>query len=147
MTEGLFVLIVIYAAYVFYVVLNDKKTIAKFITPTTELEKQAVSVESLPFKSALTEKTTIKTLEENITKKPAPTTKQTTQKKGLKDPKTGDIATTYSNYRFSKRWIKEALVTEGLLEKVYKNNELNAEIEASIKAAIAKLESIEKYKV
>ena len=67
--------------------------------------------------------------------------------RGLKDPKTGDIATTYSNYRFSKRWIKEALVTEGLLEKVYKNNELNAEIEASIKAAIAKLESIEQYKV
>jgi len=147
MTEGLFVLIVIYVAYVFYVVLNDKKTIAKFITPTTEPKKQVVSVEYSSPESALPKTETTTTPEENFTEKPSTTTKQTTQKKGLKDPKTGDIATTYSNYRFSKRWIKEALVTEGLLEKVYKNNELNTEIEASIKAAIAKLEKIEQYKV
>jgi len=65
---------------------------------------------------------------------------------GLKDPKTGDITTAYSNYRFTKRWIKDALVAEGLLEKVYPNNELNAETDAKIKAAMGKLEAMDKYK-
>jgi hypothetical protein len=64
---------------------------------------------------------------------------------GLKDPKTGEVATTYSNYRFTKRWIKEALVTEKLVDKVYKNDELNAGVEAKIRAGIAKLESMKEY--
>lgn len=68
------------------------------------------------------------------------------QGSGLKNPTTGEIATTYSNYRFTKRWIKEALVAEGLLDKIYKNNELNADTEASIKQALAKLEALEQYK-
>ena len=66
---------------------------------------------------------------------------------GLKNPTTGEIVTAYSNYRFTKRWIKDALVVEGLLEKVYKNNELNAEVDAKIKAALVKLETLDKYKV
>jgi hypothetical protein len=65
---------------------------------------------------------------------------------GLKDPTTGEVATTYSNYRFTKRWIKEALVSEKLVEKVYKNDELNASVEAKIKAGIIKLEGMKKYK-
>ena len=60
---------------------------------------------------------------------------------------TGEIATSYANYRFAKRWIKEALVTEGLVEKVYKNNELDADIEALIKAALVKLEGLAGYQV
>ena len=46
-----------------------------------------------------------------------------------------------------KRWIKEALVAEGLLEKIYKNNELSVEIETTIKDAVARLESIERYQI
>ena len=65
---------------------------------------------------------------------------------GLKDPKTGDVATAYGNYRFTKRWIKDALVAEGLLEKVYTNNELNTETDSRIKEAIGKLEAMDKYK-
>ncbi len=74
------------------------------------------------------------------------TTAAVAQSAGLKDPKTGEVATTYSNYRFTKRWIKDALVAEGLLEKVYTANELNAEVEAKIKEAIGKLEAMDKYK-
>ena len=66
-------------------------------------------------------------------------------KRGLKDPKTGEVTTVYSNYRFTKRWIKEALVAEKLLEKIYKNDELTADIEANIKSAVIKLEAIDKY--
>ncbi|MDP1666482.1 MAG: hypothetical protein Q8L79_15340 [Methylobacter sp.] len=65
---------------------------------------------------------------------------------GLKDPKTGEVTTAYSNYRFTKRWIKDALVAEGLLEKVYTANELNAETDTKIKEAIGKLEAMDKYK-
>jgi hypothetical protein len=136
------------------VAINDKKAQIKTALPAVELEKQAVSVglsiEPVPEKERpKTLKTEPpKTVKLIATKKPAATTtKQAAHKKGLKDPKTGDIATAYSNYMFTKRWIKEALVAEGLLEKVYKNNELNAEIEAAIKAAIAKLEAMNQYKV
>ncbi|MDA1342491.1 MAG: hypothetical protein O2966_01140, partial [Proteobacteria bacterium] len=72
---------------------------------------------------------------------------ETAKGTGLKDPKTGEVATNYSNYRFTKRWIKEALVTENLVDKVYKNDELNAGIEAKIRAGIAKLEGMKKYQV
>jgi outer membrane biosynthesis protein TonB len=65
---------------------------------------------------------------------------------GLKNPNTGEVAAAYHNYRFAKRWIKEALVSEGLLDKVYPANELNAEIDGKIKEAIAKLEAMDKYK-
>ena len=68
------------------------------------------------------------------------------QSGGLKNPKTGEVASSYANYRFAKRWIKDALVEEGLLEKVYTANELNAEIDAKIKQAIAKLEALDNYK-
>jgi hypothetical protein len=65
---------------------------------------------------------------------------------GLKDPVSGEVSSSYGNYRFTKRWIKDALVAEGLLPKVYKNTELDATVESQIKAAIAKLEAIDKYK-
>lgn len=74
------------------------------------------------------------------------TAPQDAGKRGLKDPKTGEVATTYSNYRFTKRWIKEALVTEKLLDKIYKNVELTADIELKIKSAVIKLEAIVKYR-
>jgi hypothetical protein len=140
MTEVLFVLTVIYVAYVFYVTISDKKAQIKAAPP----EEFKISVPSSiePF----TQKEPPKPIKATVAKQPA-VPKQATHKKGLKDPKTGDIATTYSNYIFTKRWIKEALVSEGLLEKIYKNKELTAEVEASIKVAIAKLEAMEQYKV
>ena len=77
---------------------------------------------------------------------PEPTSApQDAGKRGLKNPATGEVATPYSNYRFTKRWIKEALVAEKLLEKIYKNDELTADIELKIKSAVLKLETIDKY--
>jgi hypothetical protein len=38
------------------------------------------------------------------------------------------------------------LVAEKLLDKIYKNVELTADIEAKIKSAVIKLEDIEKYR-
>lgn len=75
----------------------------------------------------------------------SPVVSQTLKGSGLKDPKSGEITTAYSNYRFTKRWIKEALVAEKLVDKVYKNEEINADIDAKIKAGLIQLENMKKY--
>ena len=87
-------------------------------------------------------------------KKPAipekkPTIKSTVTpnvaKSSIRNPKTGEIASIAGNYRFMKRWVKEALVTEGLLTKIYKNNELDVETESLIKTALIQLETLAQY--
>lgn len=63
----------------------------------------------------------------------------------IKNPKTGEVAKINANYSFAKRWIKDALVEEGLLDKVYKNNELDAATTAKIQDALQKLKAMAKY--
>jgi hypothetical protein len=150
MTEGLFILTTIFVAYVVYVLVNERKANAKSVTPTIKPDKQLGPVE--PSMPLAVEKPAEDKQKKPETIKPAATKSEVTPaadtgKKGIKDPKTGEVATAYNNYRFTKRWIKEALVAEGLLEKVYKNNELDAATEAKIKEAIQKLEAMDKYRV
>jgi PAB1-binding protein PBP1 len=148
MSEILFIFTIIFGAYVICVVTSsNKKTTIKSTLPEAESKKSAVATVSLELSRSepeLPKKTPSR--QTTITELTTAKTKMNNSKKGLKNPETGEIATTYTNYRFTKRWIKEALVSEGLLEKVYKNNELNPETEAAIKAAIARLETIESYK-
>ncbi len=151
MFEGLFTLIIIFVAYVVYQAVNEDKK-----TPKAEVPKAKETIQNAIVPQPVTE--SVKPTKKPSTIKPTPLKKsipkvavskeadKSIAKKGLLNPITGEVATTYNNYRFTKRWIKEALVTEGLLEKVYKNNELNADTEADIKAALAKLEVIDKYK-
>ncbi len=168
MIEGLFILTTIFVAYIVSTIISEQKAIAKSKTPTVKPEAQAVAVEAPKpqIVVAKEEPVVIKPVDETVAPKAVATktaaTKPalikakpkaakktaavTAKNAGLKDPKTGDVVTAYSNYRFTKRWIKEALVAEGLLEKVYAGKELNAETEAKIKEAIGKLEAIDKYK-
>lgn len=151
MSEALFILTVIFVAYVVYKTVNEQKATPKSAVPKAKPEATNVVAEQL-MPEIVVEKgkpTKIKPATiKKTTPTPSPTaTKQDAVKKGLRDPKTGEIATSYSNYRFTKRWIKDALVAEGLLDKVYKNNELDDAIEATIKDAVIKLEAIDKYKV
>lgn len=151
MTEGLFILTTIFVAYVVYQVVNDHKTSAK--SPERESES-AKSAE--PIKPSKPQPVVKK---EAATPPPKPVIAESAAsaptisappaaavKSGLRDPKTGEVSTAYTNYRFTKRWIKDALVAEGLLTKIYKNNELDADTEAKIKAALAKLEAMDKYR-
>jgi hypothetical protein len=119
-----------------------KKAAPKAVAKAVEPVKTAVAPAPAP------KKTVAKPVEvKKAEAVPAPVVATSAVKgTGLKDPKTGEVATTYSNYRFTKRWIKEALVTEKFLDKVYKNDELNANIETQIKSAIIKLEGMKKYK-
>lgn len=145
MTEGLFILTTIFVAYVVYQVVNDQKISAK--SGVREAAKKTVPVE--PPKS----RTVVKEAEPAAPAAAAAENADVAESSqavgragGLRDPKTGEVSNAYTNYRFTKRWIKEALVTEGLLPKVYKNNELDADAEASIKAALTKLEAMDKYR-
>ncbi len=146
MTEVLLILIAIIVAYVIYVIVSEEKTTSNF---EVSQEKPVDAIkQSTPQSAPKIEKVAAVKPVGSATSKPEPApATQNTGKRGLKNPNTGEVATTYSNYRFTKRWIKEALVAEGLLDKVYKNEELNAEIEATIKGAVVKLESIDIYRV
>jgi hypothetical protein len=146
MFEGLFVLTIIFVAYVVYQIVNDKKTSAKPAMREAEPAKKAVPVEP-PKPQAAVRKEEPKAPEPVATESASTATPgESAAKAGLRDPKTGEVATGYTNYRFTKRWIKDALVAEGLLDKVYKNNEIDAAAEAKIKAALAKLEAMDKYR-
>jgi hypothetical protein len=146
MTEGLFILTVIFVAYVIYVTVNDHKETSKPALPniTPEIPKVTAALPMVEAIVKIKKPAPIKQIP--ITKNKSKAKIQATVKKGLKDPITGEIVTAYNNYRFTKRWIKDALVTEELIEKVYKNTELDPAIEAIIKEALVKLESIDKYK-
>ena len=196
MTEGLFVLTIIFVAYIVYVTINDNKKSsksetqkAKDITPIVTLKQSipepikaktiataitAAQPTKKPTKPPVTKQTVVEPIKAKtpttvatkpvgkpvVAKATTPSVekpKQTTivakaaatpitEKKGLRNPLTGEITTSYSNYRFTKRWIKDALVVEGLVSKVYSNTELNAAIETTIKSALVKLEAIDKYK-
>ncbi len=137
MAEIFYVLAVIYAAYVIYSVASDSKQ-AKVIDDSAEALMSVVNISPL-----ISEKVMAQPLVKLATK----TAKPAVKKAGLKNPQTGEIVSSYANYRFMKRWIKEALVAEGLLEKIYKNNELNVEVEVKVKDALTKLEGIERYQI
>ena len=64
----------------------------------------------------------------------------------LRNPATGEVAPVPANYRFAKKWIKDALVAEGLLDRVYKPNELDASVSRTVKEALEKLRRLEKYR-
>jgi hypothetical protein len=146
MSEALFILTVIFVAYVVYKTVNEQKETPKSAVLKAKPEAPKAAAEKTITKTVVKNEKPVIVKQANI-KKPTPmATSQSAVKKGLKDPKTGEVATSYSNYRFTKRWIKDALVTEGLLEKVYKNNELDASIESAIKEALANLEAMDKYK-
>ncbi len=168
MTEVLFILTTIFVAYVVYTVIDEQKTMTKSKASAEKPEVQAAVVEQPPVAvkketPVATKPVAVKTVAPKVattkatppkaavtkasTAKPAATKKVAAAKSGgLKDPITGEVTTAYSNYRYTKRWIKDALVAEGLLEKVYTAKELTAETNANIKAALIKLEAMDKYK-
>lgn len=63
----------------------------------------------------------------------------------LRNPATGELTAAPGNYRFAKKWVKEALVQEKLLDKIYKPNELDDATSLKVKEAIDKLRGMKKY--
>jgi hypothetical protein len=65
----------------------------------------------------------------------------------LKNPATGEIAPLPADYRFAKKWIKDALVSEGLLDRIYKNSDLDRKNRTRIREALERLKAMPKYSV
>jgi|GEM_PF-741311 len=63
----------------------------------------------------------------------------------FRNPETRETAANPSNYRFAKKWIKQAMVDEGLLDKVYKNKELKGATEKKVKEALNRFKELKKY--
>lgn len=149
MAEVIFILVTVYAVYVIHSVISCK---IKEKEETSAL-KSNISVETASKKEEV--KIAIKQ-EKPVAKKPAPaktkakvkTNAKAKTKVGsgsIRNPETGEVAKIASSYRMCKRWIKEALVTEGLLEKIYKTNEVDDAAKVKIDKALTKLAKMEKY--
>lgn len=149
MTEGLFILTVIFVAYVVYQVVNDKKANTKAeaheAKPTPVAAPAPKPQPAAKKEASPAPKPAAQAPKPAAAASPAPAP-EAAAKTGLRNPETGEVTPAFTNYRFAKRWIKEALVAEGLLDKIYKNNELDAAAEAKIKDAVAKLEALPKYR-
>ncbi|MFO1418920.1 MAG: hypothetical protein U1E83_09660 [Methylotetracoccus sp.] len=63
----------------------------------------------------------------------------------LRNPTTGETCPFPTNYRFAKKWVKEALVAEQLLDRIYKANELDDKGSQEVKAALEQLRAMPKY--
>lgn len=63
----------------------------------------------------------------------------------LKDPVSGETCPAPTNYRFAKKWVKEAMVAEGLLDRVYKTADLDEAGSQRVREALEKFKAVEKY--
>ncbi len=155
----IFILTVIYVAYTVYSVVGDEEegtqAKAKPITDIAELKIQSkVTPQSKdmekknqqPKIDAVKQSTRVKN------PKPVERNKLTVPKIELrtvmmKNPETGEEAKVANNYRMTKRWVKEALVKEGLLDKIFKNKELDEAAKIKVAEALSMIKAMDKYKV
>lgn len=147
MSELLFILTTIYVAYVVYTAADSAKKEVQANRPA-HVETIITPSGSIPVAEAApaVEAAVAPVVEVKVeTKKAEETKAAAVSSNNLRDPKTGETAKVTNNYRGLKRWLKEALVAEGLLEKVYSNNELNDETNAKIKDALEAIKGMSKY--
>lgn len=137
MTEIIFVLVTFYGFYVIYStirsnqVIKDKKVTQNYLHPV------ARSVSNKAEKKLVTKK--------KAAVKNSSLTEEKLARGSLRNPETGEVAKIASSYRMCKRWIKDALVTEGLLASVYKTSEVDDLAKVKINLAINQLAQMEKY--
>ena len=132
MSTMLIVLIAILIAYIIYMLANASGEIPSFGAPKTEADAPEEPAKVTP---------------ETLVA-PASPEKPKAAASGFKHPETGETAANPTNYRFAKRWIKDALVSEGLLDRRYSNNELNKpDVSKRVKKALDQFKAMEKYKV
>ncbi len=168
MAEILFVLVTIYVVYVLQRVFckTDRKIESGAVEKVTakaeavsekKTEAVAVAEEKPAAKKSAAKKTTKPAAKPKAAVKPKTKSKAKSTAKAkaqpasavpsgsLRNPDTGDVDKIASSYRMTKRWIKEALVTEGLLPKVYKTAELDDATKEKAKKAVDKLAKMDKY--
>lgn len=139
MTELLAVLTVAYVVYVLYEVFKSvSNSGGSQPLPAAASESVAVSEAAVAVAEEIREP--------EIASAPAKAATASSEKPPvLRNPVTGETSPLPSNYRFAKKWIKEALVSEGLLKKVYKNSELTEAVNPIVKEALEQFKLLEQY--
>ncbi|MEY4209647.1 MAG: hypothetical protein RLZ92_25 [Pseudomonadota bacterium] len=170
MAELIFIATTIFVAYVIFTVTDDKKhksEASKSEPNKTEPAKPVVVTESVEVKVETTAEKPAPVKAKRAAAKPAaakpakpkaaakpkataavavaPAAITEVPSDSLKNPKTGEVVKIPNSYAFAKRWVKEALVEEGLLDKIYKNNELDNAANAKIQVAMEQLKQMAKY--
>ncbi|NOQ13565.1 MAG: hypothetical protein GQ583_03660 [Methyloprofundus sp.] len=152
MLEVFLILTVIYIAYIVYSDVDDDKQVntpAKVETESTKpvlvVPPKAKTSKSPAVKPDTSRTKPAKSAKAKVNKTAAPKIELRTVE--MKNPKTGEQAKVANNYRMVKRWIKEALVEEGLLEKIYKTNEMDDTAKAKVAEALSIIKAMDKYKV
>jgi len=153
MLEVIFILMVIYTAYITYSGAETDAQINDTLLASTNKVpvKIPLNPQATPQKKAVKAKPVIPKVEpakptkSKVNKIAAPKIELRTVE--MKNPKTGEQAKVANNYRMVKRWIKEALVEEGLLEKIYKTNEMDDNVKAEVTKALSIIKAMDKYKV
>lgn len=152
MAEVLFVLLTVYVVYVVQNVISNrgiKKStapekvkpevvVAEVVTKKEVVEKVKPAAKKAPVKKVVAAKTAQK-----VKAKKATAAKSASG--SLRNPETGDVDKIANSYRMTKRWIKEALVAEGLLPKVYKTAEVDDAAKVKIEKALTKIAKMDKY--
>ncbi len=148
MAEIMFILVILYSAYVIHSVVtcNQKNKAKEKATPASIIElKTASKVETKKEEKAPIPKTAKPPRKAPKKKAVSKQTKAKLPKGSVRNPESGEITKIATSYRMTKRWIKEALVTEGLLDKVYKVSEIDTAATKKIDKALEKLQSLDKY--
>ena len=146
MAEIIFILVTFYVAYVIHTVYAGEpdKNVAK--ASPIPLVPTANPVVKREKKAVVAKKTAIqKNKSANTRAVKSSSSKATEANTNLRNPETGEVAKIASSYRMCKRWIKDALVSEGLLEKIYKTSELDDSVKVKINHALEQLSRMEKY--
>ncbi|MGI9211575.1 MAG: hypothetical protein ACR2HF_03815 [Methylococcaceae bacterium] len=149
MTELISATTVFIMAYAIHVVFQSvrlphkTKPASMPIPVVTRPVRVAMAVVSEPVVHPVAEESTTQTPPRRATT--APARPSADRGASVRDPVSGDITTMPTNYRFAKKWIKEALVAEGLLDKVYKPNELDDTANQKTRNALERFKSLPKY--
>lgn len=151
--EVLFGLTMIFVGYVLYEVLKIVKSSDEghhtHIQPVAKSEEKVVTkpAPAAPKAATVKPKAAPKAEAAPAASTPVVASAAAVEEKAvtLRDPASGESTALPSNYRFAKKWIKEAMVKEGLLPKVYKNSELKGELNGQVKSALEKFKDIKKY--
>jgi len=150
------------AAYLFYVIFCEsaKQSNSNGKNPVAPVTDKAKPAEEMTSTTVRKSKPNVAVAPAKIAQKPVElvikteekpaTVERVTQDMGMPDyyrnPKTDELAPVPNNYRFAKRWIKKALVEEGLLGKIYRNNEMTPSNSKKVKKALEALAKLPQYR-
>ncbi len=148
MAEIIFILVTVYTVYVVHSAFSknqEKKNGSANLKPDKpKVENPAVKEEKI--KSVAKPKAETKKQKSAPKKATTPAKKESIVPEGsLRNPETGEIDKIANSYRMLKRWMKEALVEEKLLDKIYKTNQLDDASKKKIEKSLAKMKKMDKY--